>query len=213
MAAAGQVIACTAPTAAMQRISDAAGAGLTWFVECDLPRAKVAGFETKMIARYPQLARDRFLNHRVRKAGGSVYRLIVLDTPTEAVARCWLMTNLPDGHERWSDATAVRPKLWMYETVRQTKEGAGRPVWTWRIEKTAYRGLREVLIERIRKKQDQELLAFCEGSKKWAGFAGVRVQHKALGSLLWDEWRRSRGQAETMPEWPRLRYVQRLKTR
>jgi len=210
---AGQVIRCKSPTSAMQRITDVIRAGMTWFIQGELEHAKVVGFVTKMVYRYPRLERDRFANHRARKSGEAVHKLVVFESATEATAVFWLFASAVDVIERWRDATVDRPRLWTYEAVRQTKPGAEKPVWTWRFEKSAYHQVRETLIERVRKKQDRELEDWITSSKKWAGFAGVRVQHRALGTLLYQEWRRSRGYVEPVPEWPKLRYVRRLKTR
>jgi len=103
--------------------------------------------------------------------------------------------------------------VWSYEAVRQTRPGSAAPAWTWRLQKARYDALRSEIIERVRKRQDDELAALAASTRFWPGFAPVRKQQRALGLLLAGEWRRSRAAGETPPEWPRLGYVRRLKTR
>lgn len=213
-AADSQILRCTSPAAAMQRITDALAAGLSWYTAGELPAEKWPRVEAKLAARYPLLMRDRFAVYRAKKAGESRQRLIVFQPKGESRVGFFLLTSVVDSDEPWRDSTNkhTRPRLWNYEAVRITKPGANAPLWSWRIESTAYAQLRNTLIERIRKHQDTALVEWIDSTRKWPGFAQVRRQHFALGLLLQGEWSRSRA-GEAIPDWPRLRYVQRLKTR
>lgn len=213
MAIVGQIIRCHTQSAAMQRVADAVLVGLPYFVQGQLPLAKVPGLIVKLTERYPVLARDRHFTFRERRGGKPVQKLITYEHADQGLAWFWLFSSAQDTHERWQMAKTDRPVFWKYELVRQTKAGVAHPVWTWRFSREAYHATRDGLIERIRKHQDRELLAWIEGSKKWPGFAGIRTQHVALGQLLAAEWRRTQRGAEPVPTWPRLRYVRRLKTR
>lgn len=209
-----QVIRCQSPASAMQRITDALAVGLSWYTAGELPAEKWPRVEAKLIARYPLLLRDRFAVYRAKKAGDVRHRLIAFQPKGESRVHFFLFASEADSDEQWRSCTDkhTRPRLWNYEAVRITKSGADRPVWSWRIEGASYTQLRNSLIERIRKRQDDALGAWIDSTRKWPGFAQVRRQHFALGLLLRAEWGRSRG-GEAMPDWPRLRYVQRLKTR
>lgn len=210
-----QVIVCKSPTSAMQRITDATSAGFLWLVNGTVPAAKWQGVEAKFSARYPELDRDRFFVHRQRKAGQPVHRLVVFRPESDERVTFYLLATAPDELETWLDATnkRTRPALWSYAAARLTKPGEPKPVWSWRIQAPEYIKLRDALIDRVRSHRDADLLAWIESTKKWPGFAAIRKQHKALGLLLAAEWRRSRAAGEPVPEWPRLRYVQRVKTR
>lgn len=212
---AGQVVACASPAAALQRISDALRAGLLWYVSGLTPARKWPAVELKLRARYPTLNRDRKHLSRERKVGRPAVRLIVLNPKGAEQAAFVLLSNMPvegDG-ETWRNARSDRIHVWSYEAVRQTRSGADEPAWTWRIQKPRFEALRAEIVERVRKRQNRELLSLSLSSKNWPGFAPVRRQHFALGLLLKSEWARSRSSEAPPPEWPRLGYVRRLKTR
>lgn len=211
----GQVVACVSPAAALQRVADALRAGLIWYVGGVTPANKWLAVEIKLRARYPTLNRDRKHLSRERKAGRPAVRLIFLNPKGAEQAAFVLLSNMPvenDG-ETWRNARSDRIQIWSYEAVRQTRSGSDEPAWTWRIQKAKFEALRSEVIERVRKRQDRELLSLAQSSKKWPGFAPVRRQHFALGLLLKAEWKRSRSVESSPPEWPRLGYVRRLKTR
>lgn len=215
-AGADQVLVCTSPAAFLQRVSDALRYGLTWYVRGTAPEAKWAGIEAKLRARYPTLGRDRKHLSRERKAGRPAVRLFALRPKGAAAGQIEfvLVSNAPiagDG-ETWRDATRDRLSVWAYEAVRQTRPSASEPAWTWRLQKPRYDALRTEIIDRVRKRQDNALSALAASTRFWPGFAPVRKQHFALGLLLANEWKRS-SRDETPPNWPRLGYVRRLKTR
>lgn len=214
---ADQVLICTSPTAFLQRVSDALRYGLTWYCQGTTPEPKWAGIEAKLRARYPTLGRDRKHLARERKAGRPAVRLFVLQPKGRAAGQVEFVlaatAPVPGDGERWRDATRDRPIVWAYEAVRQTRPGSDTPAWTWRLQKPVYERLRAEIIERVRKRQDDELAALAATTKRWPGFAPVRKQQRALGILLAGEWKRSRAYGTTPPEWPRLGYVRRLKTR
>ena len=216
-AGADQVLVCTSPAAFLQRVSDALRYGLTWYVRGTAPEAKWAGIEAKFRARYPTLGRDRKFLARERKAGRPAVRLFVLQPKGRAAGLVEFVlvaaAPVPGDGETWRDATRDRLRVWSYEAVRQTRPGASEPAWTWRLQKARYDALRSEIIERVRKRQDDALSALAASTRRWPGFAPIRKQHRALGLLLAGEWRRSRAAGEAPPEWPRLGYVRRLKTR
>lgn len=216
-AGADQVLVCTSPAAFLQRVSDAMRYGLTWYVRGTAPEAKWAGIEAKLRARYPTLSRDRKFLARERKAGRPAVRLFALRPKGRAAGLVEFVlvaaAPVPGDGETWRDATRDRIAVWAYEAVRQTRPGASEPAWTWRLQKARYEALRAEIIERVRKRQDDELAALAASTKAWPGFSPVRKQHRALGLLLAGEFKRSRAYTDTPPPWPRLGYVRRLKTR
>ncbi len=216
IATADQVTVSASPAAFLQRVSDALRSGLIWYVRGTVPEAKWAGIEAKMRARYPTLSRDRKFLYRERKAGRPAVRLLALRPKGKAAGLIEFVlvaaAPVPGDGEAWRDATRDRVQVWAYEAVRQTRPGSAEPAWTWRLQKARYDALRAEIVGRVRRRQDDALVALAAATRKWAGFAPVRKQHRALGLLLIGEWKRSRANSETPPEWPRLGYVRRLNT-
>jgi hypothetical protein len=71
--------------------------------------------------------------------------------------------------------------------------------------------LRDAIVSAIRHRQDLEIKRLINSEWRSPGFAGVREQVKKMADLIREEWKRSRGKTEPLPEIPqRIGYVQRL---
>lgn len=118
-----------------------------------------------------------------------------------------------DPTEQWKNALHRDQKIQLtgYELVRQTKEKAAKPVWTWRYQEDRYADLRDSLVLAIRSRRDQDVKRSIEVIWGTMGFAGSRAQAKALEKILRDEWKRRR-LGEVMPEVPKGHgYIRRKK--
>lgn len=199
---------------ALQRISDALGSGLTWYTSGALTLSKACGLVAKLQTAFPELTRDRKHAWRLHKAGKPRYKLVVYANRSGAKALFWLMTDQPvDPREQWLDATSSdsRLKCYQWEAVRQTKPGVALPVWTWAMAAEAFESAKAEVRSYVRSGQLDQVAAIGKWSASWPGFSAVRRQRQALAHVYAGEWRRA-GRADA-PPWPKLRYVQRLRTR
>lgn len=200
---------------AMQRISDALRSGLTWYVHGSLPLPEASRLVAKFQERFPPLLRDRRHAHRRKLASEPRYKLIVFANRSSDEALFWLMTDRPeDPRESWRDATGLdRLRCYDYEAIRLTRQGAATPAWSWAMTADRFDRLKTEIKDAIRRGAPAIAIGLGEEARTWAGFAGVREQHAALRKIYLHEWaRKFRSQSEP-PPWPRLRYVQRLRTR
>lgn len=200
---------------AMQRISDALLSGLSWYVPGRLALEKAARLVTKMQAHFPQLTRDRRHAHRQKLAGEPRYKLVVFANRPGGEALFWLLTDRPaDPREKWRHAVgAERLTCYDYEAVRHTRGNSDSPAWTWQLRPERFKKLKDEITSSVRR-ATKPCTAASVGleARTWAGFAGVRKQHAQLERIYRHEWKRKHGNTEPEP-WPRLGYVQRLKTR
>lgn len=207
----GQIIVAGKRNPAMQRISDALRAGLTWYVQGDLPLTDAARLVSKFQEQFPPLTRDKRYASRRKMAGAPRYRLVVFANRPSAQALFWLMTDRPeDPREQWRDALGDPTTCYQWEAVRRTRTGAAQPSWTWAATREHFREAKARIRKAIRQGRPEDAVAFGAESRTWPGFAGVREQRAALLRVYTAEWARTR--ADKPPPWPRLSYVQRLKT-
>lgn len=199
---------------AMQRVCDALRAGLTSYVHgrIELPQAwrLVAKFQDRFLA----LTRDRRHAHRQKLAGLPRYKLIVFANRASAEALFWLLTDRPeDPREHWLAAGADRLSCYNYEAVRKTRSQSPVPAWTWQMTGEHFSRLKAEIKSSIRRGNPEIAAGLGQEARTWPGFAGVRSQRAALQKVYENEWKAKFGEASSPPPWPRLRYVQRLKTR
>ena len=199
---------------ALQRISDALGSGLTSYTSGALPLGKACRLVAKLQTAFPDLTRDRKHAWRLKQAGKPRYKLVVFANRSGKTALFWLLTDQPtDLREQWLDATDAVSRLscYQWEAVRRTKPGAALPVWTWAMAAEAFKSAKAELKSYVRSGQLDDVAAMGKWSATWPGFSAVRRQRQALAHVYAGEWRRARSDAP--PAWPKLRYVQRLRTR
>lgn len=198
---------------AMQRVSDALRSGLTWYVQGSLPLPDAGRLMAKFQERFPALTRDRKHAHRQKLAGEPRYKLVVFANRSSDEALFWLLTDRPDDpREKWLDATRSRLRCYEYEAVQRTRAGAETPAWSWAFAADHFKRLKDEIASSIRRgTKPCTAVGMGQEARTWAGFSGVRAQHAQLAKVYRHEWSRKHG---TEPEpWPRLRYVQRLRTR
>lgn len=217
--AATQIRTCLSPLSAMQRITDALIGGHTWLITGTVAADKWPAVQAKFCDRYPTLKRNRGFVHRRKKAGDAAHRLVAFTPANDTRTTFYLLASAPDEQEKWANATIAgsRPELWSYVAMRSTKAGQAKPSWTWRLRSDVFLAHKEKLTEVLKNAPFPQLgpalTTIMEDAKKWPGFAGIRLQHAALRKQLTAEWRRYRRGSEPCPEWDRLRYSQRVKTR
>lgn len=199
---------------ALQRISDALRSGLTWYTSGSLALTKASRLVAKLQSAFPDLTRNRQHASRLKAAGKPRYKLVVFANRSGGTALFWLLTDQPtDLREQWLDATdaARRLSCYQWEAVRQTKPGVALPVWTWAMAAEAFESAKAEVRSHVRSGQLDQVAAIGKWSASWPGFSAVRRQRQALAHVYAGEWRRA-GRADA-PPWPKLRYVQRLRTR
>ena len=115
--------------------------------------------------------------------------------------------------ENWLDPTYKNGRISVtnYRLVRIPSEFDTKPRWSWRYTRASYDGLRNNIVNAIRTKNDERLRQIIYNMYRSPCFGGVREQIKSAVSLIKDEWKRTRGSKEGMPEMPKLiGYVRRL---
>ena len=201
-------------SAFMQRICDLVRTGHVQYVQghvsIDKARLLVDKFESRFAISTQKLAASR-----IRKAGGSTSRLLLLKQQSDDSNLVWILLHqagrVPEISEKWRDAIFDRIALTGYELVRQTKPEEPKPVWTWRYTRSRHEELCEAIRLSIRQKRDQDLNQLIHTISRTPGFAGARSQVKKLKELIESEWKRTRGVKETMPKFPdRIGYIRRI---
>jgi hypothetical protein len=205
----------TSKAAYMQRIQDYVRTGHSLYIQGVLATAKVPAFAQKMATLHP-IFDDKLKAFRAREKGEPTGRMmfwlpksdsenahwILLIHPAKADAEQPEKAKLAPG-EKWKTAFHRDEKIGLtgYELVRQTKENAKKPVWTWRYRADRYDDLRDSLVLAIRSKRDQDVKRSLEVIWGSMGFSGSRSQAKALEKIFKEEWKRRRP-GEVPPETP-----------
>lgn len=212
-----QTTVCTRLDAAMQRRTDALALGYVHHVGGTVPLSKAASLVDKLQARFPALKDNKNQAYYRKTKARPRHKLIAFANRSSAEFLFHLMTDLPqaDDRERWSDARNKRSRLclYQYEALEVTKAGQAGTSWTWQMQRPYIEEFKALAKLSIRAKAPRPVLAVIEESRTWPGFFGVRTQRSALRASLTAEWIRSMPATEPPPEWPRLRYLQRLRTR
>lgn len=199
----------------MQRLADLVRSGHRHYVAGSVPLEKAPMLAGKFVALY-QVDQHRMQASRQRSAGQASFRLLMHGQPDASEIGWWLLRTdgampAPAMRERWHDALVNRLHLGGYELVRQTRQGASAPAWTWRYTQAQEQGLRGALIRAIRNQRDDELRQLIDSIHRTPGFAGARAQVKRMRDLIHTEWQRVHGHGQPVPGMPeRLGYVQRL---
>jgi hypothetical protein len=206
----------TSKAAFMQRTQDYVRTGHHLFIQGVIPTVKVPAFAAKMTERHPVFD-NKLKAFRAREKGEATGRLMFWLPHSNSENIHWILVVHPakpdpedpkkgqlDPTEQWKNALHRDQKIQLtgYELVRQTKEKASKPVWTWRYQEDRYADLRDSLVLAIRSRRDQDVKRSIEVIWGTMGFAGSRAQAKALEKILRDEWKRRRP-GEVMPEVPK----------
>ncbi|HQV21882.1 MAG TPA: hypothetical protein PLJ88_02185 [Agitococcus sp.] len=210
----------TKKTIFMQRISDAVASGSTRYIQGVIPVEKAGFFASKIYSRYDcQTSGVQAL--RKRKAGFATAKLYFWHPKRGDLNLHWILlvsdgkfAEGVGGDEKWRDPKVDKQRIAVtnYQLVRVVTEYDTKPRWTWRYTRASYDGFRLAIVNSIRVKNDEQLRQLIHSLWRSAGFAGVREQVKKIGELIREEWKRSRGSKEGMPELPKAHgYVRRLK--
>ena len=209
----------TKKTVFMQRISDAVVNGAVRYIQGTIPVSKAGFFASKMKERYEYDLSYKEAS-RKRKLGYATAKLLFWHPEKGCETLNWilLVTNgkFKDGvglDEDWLDPKykGGRISVTNYRLTRIPSTFDTKPRWSWRYTRASYDGLRNDIVNAIRTKNDERLRQLIYSIYKSPSFGGVREQVKSLVSLIKEEWKRTRGSKEGMPEIPKvLGYVRRL---
>ena len=203
----------------MQKLADYARFGFVEYVTGFVRADRAAAFARKMMRYYRvDLGADR--NHRARsKAAGEGCAILLLYAGAPGVLT-WFVLVSPGPHparllERLKSALDRGERIVVkgdYELVRHTRSGSTRPSWSWKMTDETCRGVRQRVIDCVRKKDDEALRQLIYSLYHAPGFAVVRRQVGKTVALLRAEWKRS-GRHGGFPALPaKLPYVARLKS-
>jgi len=207
----GQTIIAGKRDPAMQRISDALGAGLTWYVQGRTGLQNGAELVRKFRTRLLQLTRDRRHAHRQKLAGKPRYRLIVFANRAQSEVLFWLLTDQAEHPaEKWIDSSREKLAFYQWEAIRHTRQGAANPAWTWAMSTRQFSKVKQEIVESIRRGPAERAVAVGQESRTWPGFARVRAQREELKRVYEWEWQRKR--SDPAPAWPGQRFLQRVRT-
>ena len=207
----------TKKTVFMQRIADLVRTDHVNYVAGEIPLEKLDALHKKF-AKFYNCHLNKLEASRYRKKGYASARFLAY-LPDNADKAHWvLLVSHGDFEfaelgklEKWRNALKDRIELTGYELVRLTKPTEPKPVWTWRYIRSREQELRDAIVSAIRHRQDLEIKRLINSEWRSPGFAGVREQVKKMADLIREEWKRSRGKTEPLPEIPqRIGYVQRL---
>lgn len=203
----------TKKTVWMQRATDAIRAGAKWHIQGSTALEKVPFLVAKFSARYPTNLTSR-ADRLARNRGDTVQRWIGYLDDSGVVHWAlfvWPGKDFSPQSDAWRDPIKDRFRHTGYEVVRITKQGAKAPVLTWRYQKDQFERLHDEIVQIIRLRQDARLVQMIHTLHRSPGFAGVRTQVKKLWDIIRAEWKRTRAEAEVMPEIPKnIGYVRRL---
>ena len=209
----------TKKTVFMQRISDAVSKGSIRYIQGTIPVAKAGFFASKMRQRY-ECDLNALQGIRKRKDGFATAKLYFWHPNKGSLDLHWilLLTNgkLKEGvglDEKWRDPKneKERIKITNYVLLRIPSTFDTKPRWSWRYTRVSYDALRHNIVNAIRTKNDEQLRQVIYNLYRSPSFGGVREQVKSAASLIKEEWKRTRGTKEGMPEIPKaLGYVRRL---
>lgn len=210
----------TKKTIFMQRISDAVASGSTRYIQGVIPVEKAGFFAAKIYSRY-ECSVYGVQALRKRRAGFATAKLYFWHPKREEPNLHWILLvsdgKFKDGvgdDEKWRDPKADKQRIQVsnYQLVRIITEFDKKPRWSWRYTRASYDGFKLNIVSAIRAKNDEHLRQIIHSLWRSAGFGGVREQVKKLGVLIREEWKRTRGSKEGMPEIPKAHgYVRRLK--
>ena len=202
----------------MQKLADYVRFGFVEYVTGFVRAERAAAFARKMMRYYRvELGADR--NHRARsKAAGEGCAILLLYAGATGVLT-WFVLVSPGPHparllERLKSAVDRDERIVVkgdYELVRHTRFGGTRPSWSWKMTEETYRGVRQRVIDCVRKRDDEALRQLVYSLYRAPGFAIVRRQIGKTVALLRAEWKRA-GRHGGLPALPaKLPYVARLK--
>lgn len=203
-------------TVFLQRLADFVRMGYGSWVDGYCEPSAAAGLARKF-ARYYATDLDRHRRCRARKLGEASAVLLMHELNGEG--RLLFVLLLTRGTH---PARQLEPRLQsaldpahrlvvdQFELVRLTRRDSVKPVYTWRLEKSAYEKMRSRVIDTVRRGSDRDIRQLIVSMYRTPGFSGVRSQIGKCCQLFRNEWKRSR--KGPCPAFPRkLFYVSRLR--
>jgi hypothetical protein len=193
----------------MQRIADYVRTGHQAYINGLTDTEKIFTTYDKLVFNNPVFD-NKLKAFRAREKGFATGRLLLFQNKKKPEKIHWILLihgtvdQLSKG-EKWRHAEDkhARIQLLGYELLRVQKEGAKKPVWTWRYTTDRYQDLRDSMVSAIRSRRDQDFKILIDLLFGTMGFGGSREQAKSLVLLAKEEWKKRRGD-EDMPAIPKL---------
>jgi hypothetical protein len=198
----------THKSAFMQRVADYVRTGHQAYIKGVTVTESMFKTYEKLLAHNP-IFDDKLKAFRAREQGYPTGRLLIYLNENDPSKLHWFLLlhaktdQLPQG-EKWLHAEDPHSRIQFtgYELARVTKEGAKKPVLTWRYNSERFQDLRDSIVMAIRSNRDQDLKQLIESLFGTMGFSGSREQAKSLVKILKDEWKRRRPN-DQIPEIPK----------
>lgn len=202
-------------TAAMRAILEAVSRGSVLYTSGSVSAAKALALAAKIDERY-DLSMNVVRRDHARRAGRSVFRLIMFPLPGTTDLAWWLLRSEGDhplaSLEKWKDARRESIRWpWRYELVRLPVPVAHRrkmqgikkrqiqPVgWTWRIRIEEVRAI-EQTVRHVAQHRDERLAQMVAGLRAAPGFRGIRQDVAALYRYIREQCRRRNREPPPMP--------------
>jgi hypothetical protein len=203
----------------LQRIGDRARDGYFYYLTGICSPARYPALAQKFRRLYEtDLTKDH--RYRRRRRGESVYSMLAYQVKSSSDAPVmWVLVRTDgeesitsDKQEKWRDIRTERLTVFgHFELHRHTRKDMSNPSWSWRIEKSHYKELREVVIALVRSKSDGRLRELVDSINTAPKFAPIRAQIKQLHELILAEFKRSRSPKDMPPKLPRVGFTRRTK--
>jgi hypothetical protein len=202
-------------TVLLQRLADFIRMGYDSWVAGYCEPSAAAGLARKF-ARYYATDLDRHRRCRARKLGEASAVLLMHELNGQGRLLFVLLLTCGTHPARQLEARlqsaldpAHRLVVDQFELVRLTRKGSDKPVYTWRLEKSAYKNIRSRVIDTVRRGSERDIRQLIVSLYRTPGFSGVRSQIGKCCQLFRNEWKRVRkGPCPAFP--PKLFYVSRL---
>ena len=183
-------------TGAFRELLNQISRGYSRYTSGSLPPRKTLAFVLKMHDRYGVCSTSQ-QRWRANKKGQASARLVLLEEHEQI--HWWLLVReegegLVTQLETLSDAKskAGRVAYCGYELVRETKKGAERPRWTWRMQDATVTQWRDKIRNSVRSQRDDGVRQIMHSLRRVPTFSGVRPQAYSLAAFTKSEWKRAR---------------------
>lgn len=206
-------------TATMRALLDGVSRGAVLYTSGTVSADRAQALAAKMDERY-DLSMSVIRRDHARRAGRSVFRLVMFPLPGTTDLAWWLLRS-PGEHplaslETWRDARREPIRWpWRYELIRLPvavahrakmqghKQRQIKPVgWTWRMIRQDIGDI-EQTVRHVAQYRDERLAAIIHGLRAAPGFRGVRQDVARLYHYIADQCRKRNREPPPMPTSPR----------
>jgi len=183
-------------TGAFRELLNQVSRGYSRYTSGGLSPRKTLAFVLKMHDRYGVCSTSQ-QRWRATKKGEAPARLVLLEEHQQI--HWWLLVReegegLVTQLETLSDAKTKAGRVIYsgYELVRETKKGADKPRWTWRMQDVTVAQWRDKIRKSARSQRDDGVRQIMHSLRRVPTFSGVRSQAYSLAAFTKAEWKRAR---------------------